>query len=169
MNSAHADLKQKAKHELREMLEVSGYLAFVFFSLAVYDMLLLRQYQIESWNFAFALINALVITKVIMIGEYAKLGRRHENKPLLVSAIWKAFIFGLLVYAFHIVEEAIKRLIHGQDLLTIPREIHWDQLAARSVVVFCIFVPLFGFREIRRVMGEDKFRTLVFGSGGTRK
>src|SRR5271169_5446532 len=102
MNSAHPDLKRKAKHELREMLELAVYLAFFFCALAVYDMLLLHEYRVESWNFAFALINALVITKVIMIGEYAKLGRKHENKPLLVSAIWKALLFGPLVYAFYI-------------------------------------------------------------------
>ena len=169
MTSAHPDLKQKAKHELREMLELSLYLAFFFCALAVYDMLLLRQYSIDYWTFGFALINALVITKVIMIGEYAKLGRRHENKSLLVPAVWKAFVFGLLVYAFHIVEEAIKRLIHGEPLITTPREIHFDQLAGRSIVVFCIFVPLFAFREFRRVMGEDEFNKLVFRSEGKGK
>jgi hypothetical protein len=34
-----------------------------------------------------------------MIGEYAKPGRRCEYKALLVSAVRKAFIFGLLVFA----------------------------------------------------------------------
>jgi hypothetical protein len=29
-------------------------------------------------------------------------------------------------------------------------------------VVFCTFIPLFGFRELRRVMGEEEFRTLLF-------
>jgi hypothetical protein len=169
MNSAHPDLKQKAKHELREMLELAVYLAFFFCALAVYDMLLLNQYDVVNWNFGFALINALVITKVIMIGEYARLGRKYESRPLLLSAVWKAFIFGLLVYAFHIVEEAIKRLIHGAPLMTAPREIRFDQLAARSIVVFCIFVPLFAFREFRRVMGEDKFRALLFGPECGRK
>lgn len=164
MNSAHSDLKQKTKHELKEMAELSAYLAFFFFALAVYDMLLLREYHVTTWNFGVALINALVITKVIMIGEYAKLGRRHENKPLMVSAVWKAFIFGVLVYIFHMVEEGIKRLVHGSEVITTPRELRFDQLAARSVVVFCIFVPLFAFRELRRVMGVEKFRTLLFGS-----
>ena len=169
MNSAHPDLKQKAKHELREMLELAVYLAFFFCALAAYDMLLLNEYRVESWNFGFALINALVITKVIMIGEYAKLGRKYESRPLLLSAVWKSFVFGLLVYAFHIIEEAIKRLIHGAPLLTTPREIHFEQLGARAVVVFCIFIPLFAFREFRRVMGEDQFRALLFGPEGGRK
>jgi hypothetical protein len=164
MNSAHPDRKQKIEHELREMFGLSLYLVFFFCAIEVYRMFLLNQYNVSYWNLGFALINALVVTKVIMIGEYAKLGRRYEDKSLFVSAVWKAFIFGLLVFAFHIVEEGIKHLIHGGDLERVSREIRFDQLAARSVVVFCTFIPLFAFRELRRVMGEDEFRALMFGS-----
>src|SRR6516164_915258 len=162
MSSADPGLKQKAKHELREMLTLSLYLAFFFCALVTYNMFLLNEYQVKYWNYGFALINALVITKVIMIGEYAKLGRMHENKSLFVSAVWKAFVFGLLVYAFHIVEEVIKRLIHGADLAKASREIRFDEFAGRSIVVFCVFMPLFVWREFRRSMGEEEFRALVY-------
>jgi hypothetical protein len=165
MNSTHPGRKQKIKHELREMLELFLYLAFFFCALAVYDMLLLRQYNVEYWTLAFALINALVITKVIMIGEYAKLGKRYEYKALLVSAVWKAFVFGLLVFAFHVLEEVIKRLIHGADLAKASSDLRFEQFAGRSIIVFCVFIPLFAWREFRRSMGEEEFRALVFGSG----
>jgi len=167
MNSTHPDRKQKIKHELREMLELSIYLASFFCAIEAYRMFLMSEYNVSYWDLGFVLINALVVTKVIMIGEYARLGRRYENKPLLVSAVWKAFIFGLLVFAFHIVEEGIKRLIHGSELATVSREIRFDQFAARSIVVFFTFIPLFAFRELRRVMGEDEFQSLIFGSKST--
>jgi hypothetical protein len=32
--------------------------------------------------------------------EYAKLGKRHEDKFVFVSTLWKAFVFGLLVFVF---------------------------------------------------------------------
>jgi len=163
MNSKHPDRKQKIKHELREMTELFVYLAFFFVALAVYDMLLLRRYSVEYLTITFALLNAAVITKVIMIGEYAKLGRRHEEKALLISAVWKAFVFGLLVFAFHVIEEVIKRLIHGEDMARASRELRLEQFAGRAIVVFCVFVPLFAFREFRRAMGEEEFRSLVFG------
>src|SRR5215471_3665070 len=166
MNSAHADRKKKIKHELREMLALFLYLAFFFCALMAYNMLLLNEYHVKYWNFAFALINALVITKVIMIGELAKLGRKHENKSLFISAVWKAFVFGLLVFAFHIVEEVIRRLIHGADLARASRELRLDELGARSIVVFCTFMPLFAFREFRRTMADEAFQSLVFGSRG---
>ena len=169
MNSAHPDRKEKIKHELREMLELFAYLAFFFVALAVYDMLLLKQYNVEYLTITFAIINALVITKVIMIGEYAKLGKRYEYKALLISAVWKAFVFGLLVFAFHVLEEIIKRLIHGADMAKASSDIRFEQLASRAIVVFCVFIPLFAFREFRRAMGEEEFRTLVFGSGSSKK
>ena len=80
MNSEHPDRKQKIKHELREMLGLSLYLAFFFCAIEIYGMFLLNEYSVNYWNLSFALINALVVTKVIMIGEYAKLGRRYEKQ-----------------------------------------------------------------------------------------
>ena len=169
MASPSQDRKQKAKHELKEMAILFFYLAFFFCALALYDLLLLNQYHVEYWTFGFALINALVITKVIMIGEYAKVGRRHEDKPLWVSILWKAFIFGVLVFMFHVVEEVVKRWIHGASVDAASRDIRFDNLAGRAVVVICVFIPLFAFREFRRVMGEDEFETLLLGSKGEEK
>ena len=165
MNSAHPERREKIKHELREMLELFFYLAFFFGALAIYDILLLRQYNInEYWSIGFALINAAVITKVIMIGEYAKLGKQYENKAILISAVWKAFVFGLLVFAFHVVEEVIKRLIHAADLSKSFTNIRFEQFAGRAIVVFCVFIPLFAWREFRRVMGKKEFRSLFYES-----
>jgi len=163
MSSAHSDRKQKIKHELWEMLWLFLYLAFFFCALVAYDLFLLKQYEVAYWNFGFALLNAAVITKVIMIGEYAKLGKRHEDKSLLISTLWKAFVFGLLVFAFHIVEEVVKRMIHGSDLERASRELRVDQFATRTIVVFSTFIPLFAFREFRRVMGEEPFHALILG------
>jgi hypothetical protein len=54
-----------------------------------------------------------VITKVITIGEYAKVGRMHESKGVFISALWKAFVFCLLVFGFHLIEEVVKRRQRG--------------------------------------------------------
>src|ERR1700758_3578256 len=94
------------------------YLALFFCALSTYSMLLLKEFSVWYFTYGFALINALVIAKVILIGEYAHLGKKHEAKPLLLAAIHKAFLFTLLVFAFHVVEEVIKLLIHRKDMAT---------------------------------------------------
>jgi hypothetical protein len=166
-NSAKPDLKKKAAHEAKELLILFLYLGFFFCALATYSMLLLSEYHVSYLTYGFALINALVVAKVILIGDYAHLGKKFESRPLFVSAIVKAFLFSLLVFAFHVVEEVIKRLVHGADIATASREMRIDQLLGRALVVFCTFIPLFGFRELRRVMGEEEFRALLFRSRET--
>jgi hypothetical protein len=168
-NPKKASLKQQASQELREFAVISLYLAFFFCAIATYSMLLLNQFHVSYFIYGTALINALVIAKVILIGEYARLGKKHESKPLFQSAFYKAFLFGLLVFAFHIVEEAIKRRWHGENFATAFYGIRVNELLARSVVVFCTFLPLFAFRELRRVLGEENFWSLFFRSGTTTK
>ena len=157
-------LKQKAREEFEQVVILTAYLAFFFCALATYSMLLLNKFHISSFAYATALINAAIIAKVILIGEAVRAGKKFEGKALLFSAIWKSFVFGWLVFAFHIVEEMIKNLVHGKGAIEAFREIRLDDLLSRSVVIFCTFIPLFVFRELRRVMGQDNFRALFFHS-----
>ena len=161
-SSHRAEMKQKVAHEFEDLAVIFLYLAFFFCVIATYSMLLLNKFQISYFTYGAALINALVIAKVILIGEYAHLGKKQEAKPLIYSAVYKAFVFGLLVFAFHIIEEAIKQLVHGHRLVAAFREVRIDDLLSRSVIIFCTFIPLFAFREMQRVLGEGPFRALLF-------
>ena len=167
--SKKASLRQKATHEFQEFAGIFLYLAFFFCAVVTYSMVLLDKVHIPYFNYGAALINALLIAKVILIGEYAHLGRKHEAKPLVFSAAYKAFLFTLLVFAFHIVEEIIKRLMHGDAIIRASRDIRFDDLLSRSLIILCTFIPLFAFRELQRVLGEHRFRALFFraGSAGT--
>jgi hypothetical protein len=167
--SKGANLKQKATHELRDFLGIFLYLAFFFCAIATYSTLLLNQFHVSYFVYGTALVNAVVIAKVILIGEYAHLGKRHEAKPLFQSAIYEAFLFSVLAFAFHIVEEVIKARWHGQNITAAFHETNVNQLLARTVVVFCTFLPLFAFRGLRRVLGEESFRSLFFGTGAQTK
>ncbi|RSL16734.1 hypothetical protein EDE15_2257 [Edaphobacter aggregans] len=158
--------KQKAKKELKDFFIISLYLAFFFCALVTYTILLLREHGGSSLNYTFAIINALVIGKVILIGEMVKLGKRAEARPLYQSVLLKAILFSLLVLAFHFLEEFIKRLIHGEPSGTVWHNINPDELIGRSILVFCTFLPLFAFIEIRRVLGEEEFYALFYKRGG---
>ena len=163
MSSPQSGWKEKLMHELKEMLVLSGYLAFFFCALTTYKMFLLNQYEIDDWSYGFALTNALVIAKVIMIGQLAKVGKKHEDKPIFFAAAWKSLLYCVLVFAFHIVEEVIKRMIHGAAVEKASRDIRFEEMGARNVVVFCCFLPLFMFLELRRRMGAEECKALFFG------
>jgi len=116
-NSQQTSLKQKAVHEAKEITYVFLYLAAFFRALATYSMLLLEKFEISYFTYGAALLNALIITKIILIGEAVHFGKKHEAKPLFYSCVYKAFVYGVLVFAFHIVEEVIKRLIMEKRFL----------------------------------------------------
>jgi hypothetical protein len=157
--------KQKAVHELKDFAWIALYLGLFFCALSTYTMLLLRKYEIDYLNYTFAIINALIIAKIILIGEWARLGREVEHRVLYQTVLYKSVVFGLLVFAFHFVEEFVKRLIHGLPAGTVVHDINFNDLIGRSIIIFCAFVPLFAFRELGRVIGEDKLHALFFKSG----
>lgn len=163
--SSREGLKQKTIHELWELAWIFFYLAFFFCSLEIYSVLLLRDFHVKYLNFGFAIINALVVAKVILLGEYAKLGRKYEHRPLIQSAAYKALIFVLLVFVFHLIEELVKRYLHTGHFAGAFSETHMNDLVGRGVVVFCTFLPLFAFREARRVLGQERFVDLFFRAG----
>ncbi|WP_353064334.1 hypothetical protein RBB77_01050 [Tunturibacter psychrotolerans] len=160
---AKVSLTQRVKHELIEFWVIASYLAFFFCALVAYTMLLLKKYDVtnDALSFGFAIVNALVIGKVILIGEMMHLGRGYEKRPLWQSVLLKSVVFSVLVLVFHIVEEVVKRIIHGQPRGTVWHHLQWEDMVARALIVFCAFIPLFAFRELRRVIGEEKLYAIV--------
>jgi hypothetical protein len=162
-------LKEKAAHELAQFVAIFLYLAFFFCALATYSMLLLKDFNVSYFKYGFALINAFVIAKIILIGRYAHLGKKYEAKPLLQVAVYKAFFFTLLVFGFYVIEEVIGLLVHRENLASALHKIGVDDLLGRSLVVFCTFITLFAFGELQRVLGEENFRELFYRTGANPK
>jgi hypothetical protein len=98
--SEETGLKQKAVHEFKEMTIVTVYLAFFFCALATYSMLLMGKSELAYFTYGTAVVNALVVAKVILIGEAAHLGKRHEAKPLIYSCVYKVFLYTCLSSPF---------------------------------------------------------------------
>jgi len=151
--------KQKMIHEVKTVGWVSLYLALFFCALSTYSMLMLHELNVTNsyFRYGFAIINALVFAKIILIGEYIRLGKKHESKPLILVVLYKAFLFSLLVAAFHILEESIKRLVLQKQI-----SFRVDEMLLRNLVVFSFLIPFFAFWELRRVLGEGKLFDLFF-------
>lgn len=160
-----AALKQKVMRELAEYWTTFVYLALFFSAFTWYRRLILAEYEIGYFHFGFALIQALILAKVILIGDAMHLGRRLEEKPLILPTVYKAIIFTVWVGVFRLIEYTIEGLLHGRGL---EGGIHKfegqgsDALLAESLVVFAAFIPFFAFKELGRVLGEGKIGELFF-------
>jgi hypothetical protein len=154
--------RQKLGRELKEVLLVFLFLALFFSAFTTYRMLLLNQFDLWYYHYGSALISALVLSKVIWLGERAHIGRRHEGEALIVSALYKALMFGILAAAFHILEEWIKVLVFRKAPFHPFDSGNINESLARALVMFCAFIPFFSFRETSRVLGEGKLYELFF-------
>lgn len=157
--------KQKVLRELSDYWITFVYLALFFGAFTCYRRLILAEYHIGYFHFGFALIEALVLAKVILIGDAMHLGLRMEKKPLIFPTLYKAIIFTVWVGVFRLIEYTITGLIHGKGIASGIDEFRKhgiDAFLAESLVVFFAFIPFFAFRELGRVLGDGRIYNLFF-------
>lgn len=158
-------LKERALEEFKIYWIIALYLAVFLGSFTVYRRLILKEFGVAYLNYGFALIEALVIAKVILIGNALGLGRRFECRPLWLSVLYKSILFGILVFLFGILERVVEGLIHRKDwagILQGMTELGLYELLARIVMLVLAFVPFFASWEIGRVLGPGKLSALFF-------
>jgi hypothetical protein len=157
--------KKKIFHELVEYWINVIYLTLVFAAFTVYRRFLLAAYDITYTNYGFAVIEALILAKVIMIGAVFRLGRGLEQKPLIYPTLYKTAVFTLFLGIFTVIENVVKVLWKGTrftgDIADFLGKGH-NEFLANVLVVFVAFIPFFGVKELGRVLGQDKIQALFF-------
>ena len=170
MNDEHTkrvNWQQKVAHEVIEYWIMFGYIAFFLVALIWYRRLILAQYNIQYTEYWFPLIEAAVLAKVIMIGDFLGLGRsrRLEHKPLILKTLYQTLGFSLWVGLFSLLEKTVRGLFHGNNLIGGVEEILHkgpNELLSWCIVAFVTFIPFFAFRELERVLGKERIRALFW-------
>ena len=157
--------KDKLRHEIVEYWINVIYLALVFAAFTQYRRFVLAAHDITYTNYGVAVIEALVLAKVIMVGDVVGLGRGLEKRPLIYPTLYKTVVFSCFVAVFKAVEHLIKGLWRGEDfigeVLAFPHDGNHEILAG-SMVIFVALIPFFAVRELGRVYGGDNIRALFF-------
>ena len=159
------NIKKKIVHEITEYWINVAYLTLVFASFTQYRRLVLAAHDITYTNYWVAVIEALILAKVVMIGDVIRLGRRLEHKPLIYSTLLKTVVFSLFVWAFTLIEHVAKGLLKGEGLTGGLAEFlgkGHHELLAGTLILFVALIPFFAFRELGRVLGRGKVWDLFF-------
>ena len=158
-------LKQKARHELVEYALNVVYLTIVFAAFTIYRRLILASYEIVYTDYGVALIEALILGKVIMIGGLFRLGRSLEDKPLIYSSLYKTAVFSLFCAAFTVAEHTVAGLWKGEGLAAGLHHIAdkgGHEVLANTLMLFVSLFPFFAFKELGRVAGRDRLTDIFF-------
>jgi hypothetical protein len=110
--------KARAISELKKFIVITLYLWVLFALFSRYRRMILEEHGISVWEQSFAIINALIFAKVILIAQALNLGVELQKYPLIYSVLGSSLIFTIVLFAFHILEEAIRALVKGLPLST---------------------------------------------------
>lgn len=157
-DQAHRSLKQKALEEMKKYAALTAYLWVLFFLLGMYRRLLLKENGIDPWTQSYAIVNALVFAKVLLLGEIIDLGARLRRRAFVLVVLGRTALFTSLLMAFHVVEEAVRALIKGEPLAQSVLHLgggSWAGVWVYAGLLFVMLVPLTTFRELSFVLGKD--------------
>lgn len=160
--------KQKISREMVEYFINFIYLAVFFAVFTWYRRLILASYEINYLHYGVSLVQAAVLAKVIMIGQFFGLDRRQKGRPLIFPTLCNSLVFTIFVGLFKIAEYMLRGLVDGTGLSGGFDEFvdkgQYDLLAS-CLVIFFAFIPFFAFRELGRVFGEGFIGSIFFRKG----
>lgn len=160
-------LRVRLWEETRLMLWVFLYIFLFLAALAAYRAVLLGAKGAPLSTILQCFIEAMVIAKVMVIGNALKLGDRFHLRRRSLRVLLRAASFTIFTLLFSGVEEWVKGLYHGQSTSQILQDLRalGPQLVlARAVVLFIFFLPLFLIWEVCRILGEAKAIVLFFAA-----
>ena len=160
---------EKAKHVLAEEFR-SYMLSFLYFwvllgTFTVHQDIALREHDISFTPHGWALINALVLAKVMVIVEKLRLGSRIVPHPLIFPIVLEAFILALLFIGIHVLEHVIGGMVAGERAAASIPLIGGGGLLGlcmAALSVFIALIPFCGFRQLSAAMGPGRMRKLLF-------
>ena len=161
-------VRDKGITEFKKMLVMFLYLWAVFGLYVLDQKLILQSRGIDYSAQGFAIINALVLAKVMLIADGLKLGHRFHHRSLIFPIVIKACVFAIVFMLFHVAEELAIGMIKGRGLAeSIPRIGGGTLEGVLCVwgIMFISLAPFFAVVEIGRVIGKDELWRLVFRRG----
>jgi hypothetical protein len=147
-----------------------------FFGVFVYLWVLLTLFSLHTafifnesmltFKQGFALINALAVAKLIVVGEALRLGGRERDAPVLIPALVKSAIFSVILVLLNIAEETATGVYDGKAFSEAFPRVGDGSLQAILVtasLAYVCFIPFFAFLELERPLGTEELSALLFG------
>ena len=158
-------LEERAVSELKEYAVITAYL-WLLFALFSLHKELVQGLDISAWQQGFAIMNALIFGKVILIGQALEVGKGLERRALVWVVLGKSLTFAILLLAFHLVEEAIRAWFEGKPLSEAFADLGGTLpgLLSYAAIFFVALIPFFAFREAGRVLGNGALWDLFLHS-----
>ena len=161
------DFKAKAAEEFRRFVGLFLYLWILFGVFALNQGIVMREDGVPWAMEGFALVNALVFAKVMMLFELFDPGAFLRRRPLIYPILYESFLLMVLFLVVHVAERVLVGAIHGKTVAESLPTIGGGGVAgmlSASVIVFVALTPYFALRNLDAALGPGRLAALMFGS-----
>ena len=162
-------LKEKAEEELKAFLLIFVYLFLFFAAFLAYRRMISRELGASFLKYGYALIEAAVIAKVILIGKALGLGAKETRRPLIFAVLRSSLVYGALVAGFTVLEHVVDGWIHRKNVAESLAEFATKaapEALGKALMLFVAFLPFFAFWEVGRFVGGKKLIRMFFRDSG---
>lgn len=166
-NSQGHRLVQRITYELRRFVLMFLYVWVLSLLFVLHDDIAFRQRGISFTAHGFALFNALILAKVMLMAEDLDLGRWFQRRPLIYPILYESILLSALFICFHVFEHVVIGLVKGESLAASIPQIGGGGLAGLAciaVILFVALIPFFAFKHVSREFGEGRMNAMLFGT-----
>ena len=162
------DLKQRVFDEVIKFLAIAFYLWVMFGVFALHESVVSAKDHINYHFYGFAVINALILGKVMLVAQDLRFADWIKDRPLVYPILCKAAAFSILFIVFDVVEEVLVGVFRGKTIGESIPTMGGGTLSGVffvAIILAVALIPFFAFREVGRVIGERALHALMFTGG----
>ena len=161
----HRSVRERVVSELVRFVVIFLYLWLLFGLFVVCERIILVQRGVGFASQGFAIINALVFAKVVLIAEDLKFGGWFRDRPRILTIIVDTLLFSMLFLVVHVAEEVLIGVLHGKAAEASVPEMGGGGVAGVAcvaVILFCALLPYFMFVHIGRALEPGWLNAVLF-------
>jgi hypothetical protein len=156
-----------AADQVRQFVWIFLYLWVLFALFVMNEIVVLNQHGMTVAMHGFAVINAFILAKVMLVVEDLDLGRWLQEKPRIYPIIFEAFLIAAMFLAFHVIERMAMGVIHGKPLRDSVPSIGGGGFLGTvcvALVLFVSLIPFFAFKHLSRAIGPGRVKAILLGT-----
>ncbi|QYZ69989.1 hypothetical protein [Neotabrizicola shimadae] len=161
---AHRSLRRRLVAAAQHGLILFLYLWVLFGLFVLNEVAFDREHQNHAALQGFALINALALTKAMMLVEHMELSGRLSHLPKIYSILFDAAFCAAAFMIVHVVERVALGLFQGQSFsASMPVFGGGGSIGVLiiALIAFVSLLPFFTFKAVARAFGPDKVRAAL--------
>src|SRR5215510_571435 len=125
-------LKEKGVAEAKKLLWIFAYLWVLFGLFALHKSIVLG--TPSFYHQGFAVINALVLAKIIFFAEEFHVADKLKDRPLIYPIAYRSAVFSLILIVFHLIEEVLAGLWRGKSVM--------DSIGAKAILELLVLAVI---------------------------